>query len=277
MGEHKTLPAVTLQLTAACIMVSFVFATGWEHLEQGMYYPLVLLPYALLMYPLNRLFLRRERSMRALVLFNGACAAALLLSIVLSGDYGDWASLVFAGAFCVYLTVRASRSAMEAPGLRSSMMSMELCLVTLVLFTAWCGISALPVIWCAPAVLGCAAAVLGVMFSRMEGSPGPRGWAFIVLAFALIFLLLWLLVSFAAAPAGQGLVAAWDAAVSLVKYILGLIWRFLLFLVSLIPQTEIEGYEMEYEIITPPEMQEPGASDGYILVRWLSSPLRRWL
>ena len=189
----------------------------------------------------------------------------MFVSIVLKGACSGWASLAFAAAFCIYLTVRACQSAMAAPGLRSNLMSMELSMLTLILFTAYCGVSTLPAVWCIPAVGGCAAAVVGVMLSRLERSPGLRGWLLILAAFILIFFLLWLLVSFAAAPAGGGVVTLWQTAVSAVRYVLDLIWRFLLFLVSLIPQTEIEGYEMEFNAIPLPEQHELTDSDGVIL------------
>jgi len=256
MAERKHFPSIALQLGTACAVCSFVLLTMQDFHPENYFYPLALLPYALLIYPMNVLFLRKERTMRGVAILNAAAGIIMFVSIALLGSYDGWAALIFVAVFCLFLTLRGCQSAMSEPNLRSVMLCMELSLAVLVVFTAYAGFSEMELIWCLPAICGSAVSILGVMLSRMERSPGLRGWLFVALVFLLIFALLWVLVSFAAAPAGQGLVALWNALVDAVKFVLGLIWKFIVFLISLLPHTEYEEELPPPAVFEMPEYQE---------------------
>ena len=188
MAERRYFPAICLQLGYACAICSFVLLTMQQFQPESYFYPLVFIAYAPLIYLANVLFLKKERTMRGVAILNIAAGVGMFAAIAVFGSYEGWASLIFVAMFCFYLTMRGNTGAMAEPGLRAIMLCMELSLLILVLFTAYCGYFGMGAIWCLPSVFGCAASILAVMLSRLERSPGLRGWLFIALVFLLIFL-----------------------------------------------------------------------------------------
>ena len=245
MPDGRAFPTFAAQLATACAVCSFVQIMGMSSGGELGLYPLILIPYAAAAYGIDRLFLRRERSMRALALLNTAMGVAIFAACFALGACGDIASALFTALFCLGLTVRAASLCLRRMELRSMLLTMELCLFLLVAQVGFGAASGMGVAAYAPIMAGAAASILGLVIYRTEGSLGARGWAFTAAAFAGIFALLWLLVSFAAAPAGQGIVAIWNAAVAAVKSVFSLIYRFLAFLVSLLPEAEYGEAEME--------------------------------
>lgn len=264
MTEKSTLTSLTSLFTTACIIGSFVIIMEESYTRAGLFYPLAFLVYAPGLYLLNRLFLRRDRTMRALVILNGGLCTALFIAIAVFGQYGSIPSLIFALLFVVYLTVRAAMFATQAPALRSLLLGMEFALVSLVIFVAFSATVAVPIGYSAIIIAGSACSILGVMLHRMERAPSLRTWCFIALAYAGIFFVLWLLMSFVAEGAGQGIVSLWGAFTDAVKFVFSQLARFIMFLVSLIPQTELMPMESESMEIALPEMAEAVPVNGYV-------------
>ncbi len=262
MDETRHIPALAQRLSIAASLACFVLLTT-QSVERP-YYPLALIPYAAVLYVVNALFLRRARTLRALVLLNSALSIAMFLSVLLAGQIRDLAELIFAAAICVGLAARTGANALKKPGLRSRIMCMELSLAVLVVFTGACTAVGLDANWCFLAAFAAATAILSVMVSRMENTPDIRSWVLILLAFLLLFGALGVLMRYAASPAGGGVVALWNWLVSAVWYILRLIWRLLVFLASLLPAAEEIPYEPETAAPVLPEQPEFTAGDGYM-------------
>lgn len=210
----------------------------------GWYYPLVLLFYAPAIYGFNRLLLRRPRTLRALVLWNGGAYLLLLASVLLIGGWQGLAHAVFAALFCLWVTAQGAQLSLEPPTLSQLILRLDICLLFLVIFVGYTAALGFDLLWNLPIVIGCASALVGVISRRVGGRLGGRGRAVMAAAFLIILALVWLLVRFVAAPAGGGFVALWEAVLSVLKTLGHLITQALVFLASLVPQPEGE-LEME--------------------------------
>ena len=98
MDDRHTLSAVVLQFALACDLCTLVYLTTLLNGPVGLWYPHMLLVCAPAVYGLNRLFLRRSRTVRSMVLFNGALwtdeegnrmeKGVTAIGISLKADYG---------------------------------------------------------------------------------------------------------------------------------------------------------------------------------------------
>ena len=250
--RNDAVGALSVQLSMACILCTGAY---WfcEGSRSGLVFPLALIPYAPVLYGLNRLFLRRERSVRGLVLFN--LAAGLAAFGVMAGDigWGQWGTMAFAGVACLWLTGQGSGLAVDPPKLPSIILCLDASLVVLILSVAYAAVVQVPAYQLAPACVGCVASLLGVMIWRMGGRLGVRGWSFAGAVFFILLLLVVLLVEFIAAPAGQGVVALWGVISSAVRAGAAGLGRALAWLLSLLPSPSGEG-EIDME---PPQAGVP--------------------
>ena len=104
MGNRQFFPALTSLFALACCLATLTYLITLNAGIMGTYYPQVLLVYAPLLYGINRLFLRKERSMLSITALNGGLWIALVASIcILEWDSGI-AALVFAAIFTLIAT-----------------------------------------------------------------------------------------------------------------------------------------------------------------------------
>ncbi|MBU5627227.1 hypothetical protein KQI82_09940 [Oscillibacter sp. MSJ-2] len=253
MREKHTLSALTTLFSSACIFCTLYYLMTLGERTPAAYYPQVLMIYAPVLYGLNRAFLHREHTMRSFTLLNVSMGTALFLSVLLSGGESGWVSLLFVGIICLWLTILGAQLAMEPPKLSYLILCLDLSLMLLVLFIGYLSLTGASTLWSLPIAAGCAAAILGIISHRTGSQMGARGWGIVALMFLVIFILVWLLVSFAAAPAGQGLVVLWNAAVAGVRFLADLMWKILLFLCSLIPMGGQGELSMEPGAVSLPQ------------------------
>lgn len=255
MRNRNAFPSLTAQFALACCLVTLTYMVTLNTGATGAYYPQVLLAYAPLVYGIDRLFLRRERSLLAAVLLNGALWATLTGSVCVWEWQNGVAALVVAAAFSLCVTVRGARLAAEGIRLHSLILTLDLTALLLVLFTAYLSAIEESYLWALPIAAGFAASVLGMTANRIGRPLGGREWCLIAGAFLLITLAVLLLVGVAAAPVGQGLVTLWNLLVSGVNFLLALLWRFLLFLASLFPDSTYEDLPAD-SAFSMPELGE---------------------
>ena len=266
MDNRTVVGALSIQLNAACILCTLIYWFSQSELGRIGPYPLVLLAYGPLLYGLDRLFLRRERTLRDLVLLNAGAGLAFFAVLVPLVGWGRWGSLIFAGLACLWLTVQAAQLSLSPPAMSKMILFLDGSLVLLLLFTAYGAAVQVPAFQFLPACVGCAASLLGLMLRRLGGGLGAKGWGFIAGAFLAVLALVCLLVGFAAAPAGQGVVVLWNTLAAAVQFILSLLWQLLVWLSSLIPAPETVG-ELEPPLQAElPEAQEPMAQSNPVLV-----------
>lgn len=99
MGNRQFFPALTSLFALACCLATLTYLITLNAGITGAYYPQVLLVYAPLLYGINRLFLRKERSMLSITALNGGLWIALVASICIL----EWDSRIAAPGVRRYL------------------------------------------------------------------------------------------------------------------------------------------------------------------------------
>lgn len=234
---------VSVQLSTACLICMLVYWVGGK--EMGIAYPQALIPCALALYGVNRLFLRRERSMRTLVFLNIAAAGVCFAALAPAIGREQRATLAFAAVLCVWLTVQGARLAVKPPVLSRVILSLDVSLAALILFVAYGASAQIPAFQMIPACVGCAGSLLGLLICRTGGRLGARGGLLVAGAFVAVLVFVFLLAGFVAAPVGQGVVALWTAICAAVRGAAGLLYRVLAWFFSLFPETAKGGLEWE--------------------------------
>ncbi len=264
MDSRWTFSALAKQFAIACALCTgyFLFFPDQEAWE-GIF-PLVLLPYALAVCTMNRLYLRKSRTLRSLLLVNGAALLFLEALIWCWDRRGGWAEAIFQVLFSLVITYYGIQLARSEPSLRSMIGTVDMSFLVLLACVGLVTAIGRDPVWCLPSAAGCAAAVLGLAARRTSRRLRGREWLVMGLAFAGLLGAAWLLLSWAAVPAGQGLVALWNGAVSLIKKIARLLWRGLLWLASLFPQPGA-GSMPEPEAGLPPPLEEPAEESSPVL------------
>ena len=262
MVERHDLPAAALQVALACGLCTFFYLMTLSSAAPGWGITAGLILFAPAIYAADRLFLRRERTMLSLVLLNGGAAAAVFGAILAVDSLWELSGAIFVGLFCACIALRGAQLALNPPKLHSMILGLDLSALCLVLFLCFLSATQHSVLWAIPGAAGFSASLLGVILCRISRPLGLRDWLLVGAAFGGLVLLVWLLVGVAAAPAGHGLVAAWTALVDLVKYLLGLVWKFIVFLTSLLPTPEYDGeMDSSMELYIPSSQEEAGEGD----------------
>lgn len=253
MDENRTFPALALQFALGCGMCTVLAAWSSPPPETALLYPGLILVFPPLLYGICRLFLRRSRTLRSLtvlcVLLGGGSFLALLhFSTGLSA-----AEVMFLAFFCLWYSVQGAQYALKPPVLRNILVFADISILALVVFIGISAAADLPLVHAAPLAAGCAASMVALVTERIGRRMGPREWILVLLAFGALTGAVWVLVSFAAAPAGGLLVSLWNAAVSLAGKILQAAGAFLKWLISLIPGSSASVPEAEF----PERPREP--------------------
>ena len=271
MDERYTLSAMAKQVSLACCLYILVFITTPVMEEESLYFPLVLLPYGPCLYLVNRLFLRTERTMRGLAILNGTAFALLLGSVLYARGWRGLLSLFFTGLICMWPTLRSVFNAQKPPTLHDMILSLDASMLLLVVSVAYVTIMEKPLWQMIPAVTGCAAAVLGVISRRISRPMGTREWGVITLSFCGIFGVMWLLVSVAAVPAGQGLVALWNGLMAVLRFLGRQITRLMMALAKLFPESSRGELPPGMEIGDLSAMEEVSFEISPVLVMILAA------
>ena len=240
MHDRRILPAVACQLALACNLTTIYYMLTMRDGMPGWFFPQILLVYGPAVYLVNRLFLKKERSVLAVGALNVALGVAVGVGYFLLEPWQGIAYVSFAAFFMVWLTLRGAGSAHRGIPLQRTLLTLDAAFLLLVCFICYSSATALPPVWNIPAVAGLCAAIIAAVILRSSQSPGLKGWLAVAGAFALLFLLLWVVIGIAA-PAGQGLVAVWSMVVACIGAVKSLLVRGFLFLLSLLPTADPEG------------------------------------
>lgn len=253
---HKSdsVGALSAILCQACMLCMAAYWFSGE-IRAGLVFPQVLMLLAPALYGANRLFLRRQRSLRALVLANLALCVACFLGLALSIGPDERVTLAVAAALCAFLTVQAARLAITPPALSRVILCLDASLVALTLFVAYAASAQIPAYQMLPAAVGCAGSLLGLMVCRTGGNLGARGWLFAAAVFGLILLCVLLLWALVAAPVGQGVVAVFGALSAAARFLCALLARAAAWFVSLFPEEATGGLEWEQDMGGLPQVQ----------------------
>ena len=206
--------------------------------EMTLFYPLSLPVYAIVLYGLNALLLRRQRTVRLLSIINTVLFVGMIAFIFFAGQLRSLSQWVFALLFCICLTGSGIQMALQPPTLRTQLLYLDICAVLLVIFMAYLSSESVSFLWTAPTAASCAVVLLSIIVRRQGQPMSPRGWGILALSFLGLFGVMWLLVSFVAAPAGQGLVSLWQLFVRFLQFLLSLFIALLELISRLFPTPE---------------------------------------
>ena len=265
MDNRHTFSACATQFALACCLFTLTELVALNSGSMHGYYPFILLIYAPALYGINRLYLRQERTMMGVSLLNLLLWSGMTGSIIWQMGLEHPEELIFAGAFCLWLTVRGAQMAYKAPTLQNLILTLDASALLLVICVGFLSATDRSYLLSLPIAMGFAASVLAMVANRMDRSLGIREWGMISGAFFLISFIVFLLVGFAAAPAGQGIVAVWNGLVSAVKWLLHLLWQIMLFLDSLFPEHQAGELVMEPTIQLPGAVEETGEGNPLVL------------
>lgn len=240
MHDRRVLPAVACQFALACNLVTVYYMLTMREGLPGWFFPQILPVYAPLVYLINRLFLKKERSVLAVGVLNTVLGIAAGVGYFLSGSGQGIAYVSFAGFFLFWLTLRGAGAAHQGIPLQRTLLTLDASFLLLVAFICYSSALTLSPVWAIPSVAGLCAAIIAAVILRSSQSPGLKGWLAVAGAFVLLFLLLWVVIGIAA-PAGQGLVAVWSMVAACIKAVKSLLVRGFLFLLSLLPTSDPEG------------------------------------
>lgn len=256
-SRSQTLASVAMLAGVGCILCTLIYFIELGHVSGGSVFPLVLTVYGPVLFGVDRLFLRRQRTMMSLALLNAGALAALLVLIFLTGGNPGWAMAAIIVLVCLYPTFQAGQRALEPPPAFSQILTVDASFLILLLFTAYTAATGQPLSYCLPICGGCAVSMLGLILRRSGGALRGRGWAMVAFAFAGVFALLWVMVNVAAAPAGAGVVRLWAGLKAALEALGRMVGALILFLISLFPAPKTDGsYQMEMETPEIPQIQE---------------------
>lgn len=259
MAKH-TFPALTSQFAVACNLTALYLIMTLREGSVGRMFPLSLLAYAPLLYLLNRLYLRRERTLRGVILLNLAVAACFLSVCILVDGRPEVAALAFMLILVAWLTIKGQSLALKPPQMSGMLLTLDGSILTLVLFVAYASALELDLAWSFPAVCGVVAILLGVAVRRMDRALGLREAGVLAVAFLVVLGAMALLLTLVAAPTGQGIVLAFRG----LGMIIDLIQRILTWLIQCLmalfksesPPAVFPQEEFVFEMETMPEGEE---------------------
>lgn len=241
MDERHTLSSAAMQAAIGCDLCGLVYIGVLRTGTPEAFFPLMLPLFGLLAYLTDRLFLRRERPLWAVAVLNLLLTALAVGAVWAVDGWVGWVFMGFSLLFCAWLAVTAAWLTLTPPTLHQLIVCLDLSILLLVLLTGFLSFKDLSPFWGAPVAAGCAAALLGVASRRVSRRLGGRDWSVLGLVFLGLSALLLVLVRFAAAPAGRGLVALWTGLAAAVKFLLSILWWAFVSLLSLMPQPEGSG------------------------------------
>lgn len=262
MTDRRPLTCFLSQFAMACNLACVYALMTTEQAGSGRFFPLAMLVYAPLLYLLDHLFLRRERSMLALTVLNGLCGGLMLGARLLLDPWQGFADLAFTAAFLAWLTVRGCQFALEGAPLRGTLLTLDCGFLLLVAVTATSAALGWPIRRSLTALCGLSASIITAAVSRSPRTLRFRGWLAVGGAFGALMLGMGLFVTVLAAPAASGLVALWTAVTTGVKGFFGLLLGGLTWLLSLFPgaQAGDPGHYEVPEVWMPEDVPVPETS-----------------
>ena len=243
--------------TACCYASLFSIFLDREGFDVSVY-PACIIIYLPIIYVLNYLLLKKERSVSFLGAVNGICVSGLLaVSFIFCGFDG------FIGIFmrlfaCIAVSYYTITLAVNSPALSAYFVALDasvlLIIVSFAVESFGSNVSSTPEI----AILGAATALIGLMNTRMGNVFGFKGLCIAAGSLAALGGLAWLFAKKIAGFAGGGIVAAFNGLLAAAAFVLKIIERILIWFLSLFPVSD-EAFEPEASGIA---IDISGAAEG---------------
>lgn len=250
--KTRRYPSAALQLAIGCSLYTFALLGIVNNGGAGRVYPLVLCPYALFVYYVNRFLFRRERSLSLPTAINIALFLAVMVLTALTDGLGG-AHWVFTTLFFALCTISGVHLARQDADLHLLLLALDAGVILLLIALVLVSTASLPLTQLLPAVLAVAASLSGVIVFRSGGEKHRANLVSVLLILLLTALLAALLLS-TAQDIGTALLAVWHVIVSALRWLLRKLWQIVLFLISLFPAAAAEYTELA----EPPSVTLPG-------------------
>ena len=262
MGDTRHVSGVVTQFVLGCDLTAFYFLMTLRDGPLEGFFPQALMLFAPLVYGVNRLFLRREPTLRGGVFLNLLLAGAFLGACLCLDGWGGIAQGVFTALFTAWVVGSGGWLSLRPVGLREALLYLDASVLTLVIFAAYTAATGTALVWSAPALCGFAAALVGVSVCRAGDRIRGRTLAGLAAAFGVVFLVMWLLVSVVAAPAGEGIVTLWGVLTGGVRAVLNGAYRLLLAIAALFPDPETSTGEPLWDASGNWNLEQQGQEEG---------------
>lgn len=234
--DRHTLSAILLQLAYGGMLCDLALLTGEGQGSPHPYFPLILLIYAPLIYGLNRLVLRRQRTVYFLTAVNGALFALALGTSLWLSQLRGLGPILFAIAACLLPAISGVYFVVRPPKLNQLILTLDGSVILLVFYVGYSAYYSGSFVWTLPGLVGTAAALLGLVAHRIDRAMGPRELGLMGGLLLLMAAVLSLVVIFVAPGAGGGMVALWGGLLALGRGFLGLLEKFLKLIAFLFPE-----------------------------------------
>ena len=229
MIRYRMLSALSMQLSLSsmvCVAYNLVFQAA-----QNSFFPIVLLVYSPLMVILNDLFLRKERSIRVLIIFN--TSLILAMGIVVFFVHREKALFwrVMACPFLIFFSASSVEFCTKPISYGALLRTFDVSILVFLLTCGYISMHSLQESMIFPAIVGASISLFTVIFLRQLGDGNRRSWLVTIFCAFFVFLLILIMLGYAPV-AGGGLVRVWNWLV----HICELISVFFNWLFSLLPQ-----------------------------------------
>lgn len=232
MDNIKRLNAITLQVVFASIICTiYTFVDPMAGFERA-FYPLMLLFTAPFYVILNELFLKRERSIRATILFNFLLVFITDIAIILA-DIGSFSFtktvatplliLIFFALFSVRLVTKPAKN---KTALHTFDVSMVFFLITIFTLSR----HSYPISFSYASLSGLSLSFFSLIVSKQKSSGTNRNWLSTGICAFIAIALMYLMAQYSYF-AGEGLVQIWNSLISFMESIM----LFIKYLISKIP------------------------------------------
>ena len=135
--DSRLLPAVCYQFGLACNLTTAYYILTMSEGMPGWFFPQIMLLYAPVLYLVNRLFLRRERSAAAVLSVNALLLAVAAGGYVLLEEWHGTAYFIFSAFFLVWLTYCGGYCATDGLPLPWALLNLDAAFVLLVAFICY--------------------------------------------------------------------------------------------------------------------------------------------
>ncbi|MBQ7860212.1 MAG: hypothetical protein IJ347_08805 [Faecalibacterium sp.] len=288
MRNKLVLHTAAAQFTLGCMLASFYYLMTVQTEQIGRAFPLALLPCGPAVYLLNRQFLRKPRSMLALGALNIGTAAVLCAVFCLIDGWMGIAPFLFVAAFTLALCIKGASYVFTPLIVKDLLLLLDGSFALVVLCAGFLGLTGHPMHYCLVAICGMAVALLNLAAMRSNRPLGVREWLFLAAAFLTVAGGM-LLLTGAAAPMGQAIVALWNGTGSVLLFLMNSLYRLLLWLTP--PAPDYSEEEPPAAALQPETEPEPVGEPNPILTKilfaviaaavlygvyWLLRQLSRW-
>lgn len=239
MKSNKPAAGVLLAAARSALICCGVYLLALRNGGAGNIYPLSLVPYAVAAFLYNRLLLRKDRTVAALVWFDLALCAAYFLAVSFLQPWGSIRQAIAAFIVTGALTAAEAKDNLKPIGLHDVIITVDASFLSLAVSMAVLFGIEYSAQWALCAIVGAVSAFAALLDYRLDciNRAGRIGVLSVGAGAGLVITLA--ASQKIASSVGKAIVAVWNIVLSVLGFIADLLERFFLWLASFAP--EIEG------------------------------------